>query len=187
MENNTISPARRNTRFLNKLRTRDIDVQACFQCGRCSAGCPIGDFFDLNVMEVVRLASYGEEEKLLNCHTIWLCAACETCATRCPNNIEIAGLMDVLRELAIRKNVPPAEPRIPVFHSCFLNSVSRWGRAYEIGMIGSYKMKTGDFATDVKLGLRMMLKGKLRFLPHSIDATSEVREMFSGKGKEYER
>ena len=98
-----MSPEDRNRKFLNKLEEREVNVQACYQCGRCSAGCPVGEFFDLNVMEVVRLAAYGMEEPLLNCHTIWLCAACETCATRCPNDIEIAGLMDVLREIALRK------------------------------------------------------------------------------------
>jgi len=129
MNNGTISPDNRNKKFLNKLKERDINVQACYQCGRCSAGCPIGEFFDINVMEVVRLAAYGMEENLLNSHTIWLCAACETCATRCPNDIEIAGLMDVLREIALRKGVTPAEPRVPLFHKAFLGSISHWGRA----------------------------------------------------------
>ena len=110
-----------------KLQARDIDVQACYQCGRCSAGCPIGDFFDLNVMEVVRLAAYGQEERLLHSHAIWLCAACETCATRCPNEIEIAGLMDVLRELAIRKGIPPAEPRDSAFPSDHFSAQSAGG------------------------------------------------------------
>jgi len=187
MENSTIAPEQGNARLLDKLRTRGIDVQSCYQCGRCSAGCPIGDFFDLSVMEVVRLAAYGAEDRLLNSHTIWLCAACETCATRCPNEIEIAGLMDVLRELALRKGGKPAEPRVPVFHRCFLGSVNHWGRAYEIGMIGAYKMKTGDFTSDLKLGLSMMLKGKLKLTPQGIDNVSEIREIFSGKGKEYER
>ncbi len=135
MDKTCISPDDRNEKFLRKLKARNIDVQACYQCGRCSSGCPIGDFFDLNVMEVVRLAGYGQEEKLLHSHTIWLCAACETCATRCPNEIEIAGLMDVLRELALRRGIAPAEPRIPLFHQSFLGSIRSWGRAWEIGMI----------------------------------------------------
>ncbi len=120
MDNTYISPDERSEKFLSKLTARDIDVHACYQCGRCSSGCPIGDFFDLNVMEVVRLAAYGQEERLLNSHAIWLCAACETCATRCPNEIEIAGLMDVLRELALRKGITPAEPRILCFINLFL-------------------------------------------------------------------
>jgi heterodisulfide reductase subunit C len=187
MDKNCISPDERSEKFLRKLKTRNIDVQACYQCGRCSSGCPIGDYFDLNVMEVVRLAAYGQEERLLQSHTIWLCAACETCATRCPNEIEIAELMDVLRELALRKGILPAEPRIPLFHKAFLGSVGRWGKAYEIGMIANYKVKSGDLMGDMKLGMSMFLKGKLKLVPHSIEGKSEIREIFSGKGKEYDR
>lgn len=187
MDKDCISPDERSEKFLAKLKQRDLDVQACYQCGRCSAGCPVGDFFDLNVMEVVRLAAYGQEERLLDSHAIWLCAACETCATRCPNEIEIAGLMDVLRELALRKGITPAEPRIPLFHQSFLGSVNRWGKAYEIGMIANYKIKSGDLLGDMKLGLSMFSKGKLKLVPHSIEDKAGIKEIFSGKGKEYDR
>jgi len=187
MDKKTISSDERSEKFLGKLKDRHIDVSSCFQCGRCSSGCPIGEFFDLNVMEVVRLAAYGQEERLLASKTIWLCAACETCATRCPNEIEIAGLMDVLRELALRKGLQPREPKVSDFHNSFLNSIEKWGRAYELGMIANYKIKTGDLFSDVGLGMRMFAKGKLKLIPHSIEGKSEIKKMFSGKGKEYDR
>ncbi len=187
MDNTCISPEERNEKFLGKLKTRNIDVQACFQCGRCSSGCPIGEFFDLNVMEVVRLAAYGQEDRLLQSHSIWLCAACETCATRCPNEIEIAGLMDVLRELALRRGIAPTEPRIPLFHRSFLGSIRSWGRVWEIGMIGDYKVRSGDLTGDMRLGLRMFMKGKLKLAPQAIKGKAEIKEIFSGKGKEYDR
>jgi heterodisulfide reductase subunit C len=187
MQNKNISPAKGNRKFLKKLETRNIDVQTCFQCGRCSSGCPVADFFDLQPMAIVRLASYGMEERLLTSSTIWLCASCDTCATRCPNDIDITGLMDVLRELAIRKGIEPAVPQVPAFHLSFLESIRRWGRTYEIGMIGAYKVRSRDFMGDMKLGLNMMKKGKLNLLPHSIEGKSEIREIFAGKGKEYER
>lgn len=187
MDSDIISPENGNKKFLNKLETMGINVHACYQCGRCSSGCPVSDFFDFSVMEVVRLASYGLEERLLKSKTIWLCAACETCASRCPNDIEIAALMDTLRELADRKGVQPAEPRVPVFHQSFLNSIKQFGRAYEIGMIGEYKLRSRDFMGDMKLGLSMFMKGKLSLFPHSIKGKSEVRKIFSGKGKEYDR
>ena len=54
-------------------------------------------------------------------------------------------------------------------------------------MIANYKVKSGDLAGDMKLGLSMFLKGKLKLVPHSIKGTSEIKEIFSGKGKEYDR
>jgi len=187
MKSSTISPEKGNRKFLEKLKEREVDVQACYQCGRCSAGCPVTEFFDLTTMEVVRLAAYGMEDQLLESNSIWLCAACETCASRCPNDIDIAVLMDVLRELALRKGVKPAEPRVPVFHQSFLDSIKHWGRAYEVGLIAGYKLRSGDFLGDMKLGMKMFGKGKLGLLPHSIKGKAEIKKIFSGKGKEYER
>jgi len=187
MDKSSISPDERNLKFLRKLQVRNVDVHACFQCGRCSSGCPIGDYFDLNVMQTVRLAAYGQEERLLDSETIWLCAACETCATRCPNNIDITALMDVLRELALRKGVEPALSRIPAFHKSFLGSIHRWGRAWEVGMIVNYKVRSGDYIGDMSLGMQMFLKGKLKLIPHSIEGKSDIKDIFSGKGKEYDR
>lgn len=187
MNKSSLSPDERNLKFLRKLQQRNVDVHACYQCGRCSAGCPVGEFFDISVMQAVRLAAYGQEERLLASETIWLCAACETCATRCPNSIDITGLMDVLRELALRKGVKPALPRIPAFHTSFLASINRWGRAWEVGMIAHYKFKSGDYLGDMGLGMQMFLKGKLKLIPHSIEGKSEIKDIFSGKGKEYDR
>ena len=65
MTSDTISPGQESKKLLAKLQTMDIDVQACFQCGRCSAGCPITEFFDLTTMEVVRLAAYGVKDKVV--------------------------------------------------------------------------------------------------------------------------
>lgn len=187
MNSSPITVHEKNAKFLAKLKARKIEVQACYQCGRCSAGCPIGDFFDLKVMEVVRLAAYGQVERLLQSHTVWLCAGCETCATRCPNGIEIAALMDVLRELALRRQTPAAEPRVAQFHQAMVGSIKGWGRVWEVGMIGSYKMASKDFAGDLDLGLAMFLKGKLKPWPHRIKGRQDVAEIFSGKGKEFER
>lgn len=187
MNSTTISPVKGNRKLLRKLEEQKVDVQSCYQCGRCSSGCPVAEFFDIKTMEVVRLAAYGMEEPLLASNTIWLCAACDTCATRCPNDINITRLMDILRELALRKGVVPAQPRIPQFHLSFLESVKRWGRTYEIGMLGAYKIRSGDLMGDMKLGMSMFSKGKLSLFPHSIDGKSDIKEIFEGKGKEYER
>jgi hypothetical protein len=95
--------------------------------------------------------------------------------------------MDVLREVALRKGIKPAEPRVPIFHRSFLDSINHWGRAYEVGLIVGYKIRSGDLTGDMKMGLKMFTQGKLGLMPHSIKGKAEIKKIFSGKGKEYER
>jgi heterodisulfide reductase subunit C len=169
--------------LVDELAARDLPVRACYQCGRCSAGCPIAPFFDLLPMEVVRLAAYGLEEELLGSETIWLCASCETCTTRCPNGIDIAGLMDALRQRALTAGRRPAQQKVAAFHRSFLRSVRRWGRTYEVGMLAAYKARSRDLFGDLGLGWSMFRRGKLHLLPRRIRGRKAVRAMFARKTK----
>lgn len=78
------------------------DLLACYQCGKCAAGCPVAFAMDLLPSQVIRLAQLGQIEELLETQTIWLCAACQTCTTRCPKGVDLARIMEALRELALR-------------------------------------------------------------------------------------
>ena len=64
------------------------------------------------------------------------------------------------------------------FHEAFLDSVRRHGRLFELGMVGRYKLTSRDFFSGAKLGMEMVRKGKLKFLPSGIQAKREIREMF---------
>lgn len=167
--------------LLQELREAGADVTACYQCGRCSAGCPLAEFFDFKPMQVVRMCCYGQEEELLGSRSIWICASCETCTTRCPNGIDIARLMDVLRSRALQGRKKAAEPRVPAFHRAFLNSIRLNGRVHELGMIAEFKLRTRDFLGDAGLGLQMLRRGKLAFLPDRIRGAREVRKLFRKK------
>lgn len=155
----------------------------CYQCKKCSAGCPIADIADLQTSEVVRLIQLGDREKLLSSNRIWLCLSCKTCQARCPNNIDISAVIDVLKQMAGQELIKLDEKNIPEFYNSFLASVNALGRLYEVGMIGLYKYKTGTYTNDLALGMEMLKRGKLKLLPDRVKEIREVRQIFQ-KGRE---
>ncbi len=161
------------------------NLLACYQCGKCSAGCPVAYAMDILPNQVIRMAQFGLREKVLTSNTIWICASCYTCSVRCPNDIDIAKTMDILRHIALRSGVKPAERDIPIFHSVFLDSIKSKGRIHELGLIWQYKAKTRDFMKDVALGWKMFRKGKIKLLPSKFGGGKEIRGIFSRyeKGK----
>jgi heterodisulfide reductase subunit C len=80
------------------------DLLACNQCGKCSAGCPVVAAMDLLPSQVIRMAQLGMED-VLECNTIWICASCLTCVTRCPKGVDLPRLMEALRQIALRQGV----------------------------------------------------------------------------------
>ena len=75
---------------------------ACYQCGKCSAGCPMAAHMDILPNQVIRMAQLGMQQKLLASRTIWTCVSCLTCNSRCPKNIRIAEVIESLRQTALR-------------------------------------------------------------------------------------
>ncbi|MBE9507104.1 MAG: 4Fe-4S dicluster domain-containing protein [Chloroflexi bacterium] len=80
------------------------NLLACNQCGRCSAGCPAVEAMDVLPSQAIRMAQLGMEE-ILESNTIWVCASCLTCVTRCPKGVDLPRLMEALRQIALRKGV----------------------------------------------------------------------------------
>jgi len=154
-------------------------IQACFQCQKCSAGCPIAYAMDILPNQILRRIQYGHRERVLSSKTIWICASCYTCSVRCPNNIDIAKIMDALRNLALRSGVEPGEKDIPVFHSVFLESIKSRGRVHELSLIFRLKSKTKDFLKDAGLGWKMFRRGKIRLLPSRSAGGKEIRQIFN--------
>jgi heterodisulfide reductase subunit C len=151
---------------------------ACFQCHKCSTGCPIGPDMDLLPSQVMRLVQLSAESEVLESQAIWLCASCEACTTRCPQGIDIAGVMDVLRMLAVERKAALPDGRGRQFNRSFLGSVRRHGRVFEAGMLAMYKLRSGDLFTDVGKLPRMIAKGKISFFPRRGGNAKEVREVF---------
>ena len=154
------------------------EVGACFQCHKCSTGCPIGPDMDYLPSQVLRLVHLGADIEVLGSRAIWLCASCEACTTRCPMGIDIAGVMDALRIMAIERRTVLPDARGRQFHRSFLGSVRRHGRVYEVGMMAAYKLRTFDLFSDLDKVPRMLTQGKLSLLPNRSESVEQVREIF---------
>jgi heterodisulfide reductase subunit C2 len=161
-------------------------VSACFQCHKCSTGCPIGPEMDFLPSQVMRLVHLGMEDEALGSQAIWLCASCEACTTRCPQGIDIAAAMDALRIMAIDRKTALHDAHGKQFNRSFLSSVRRHGRVFEMGMMAFYKLRTGDLLSDVDKVPQMLAKGKLSLWPKRSGSAREVRNVFR-RAEEEER
>lgn len=166
-------------------------VSSCYQCKKCSAGCPLTFAMDLLPDRVMRLAILGQTEALLGCRTIWVCAACVTCSTRCPNGIDIAGVMDQLKQEALRQGKAIDQPEVAAFHRFFLDSVRRaGGRLPEMALMRRftlYKLRRrpqiGELWEDAKLGWGLFKRGRLRLSgPPTLKGRDEIKKIFKSTG-----
>ena len=171
--------------FLREVERRSgASVSACFQCHKCSTGCPVGFEMELLTSQLMRLLHLGAEKELLESESIWLCSSCETCTSRCPMDIDIASVMDTLRMMAVERGVAIPDKRSVAFGQAFLNSVSRFGRVFELGAVIDYKLRTLDLFSDVDKALSMVAKGKLAAMPKRSGGAAEVRQVFERSEEE---
>lgn len=170
-------------------KERHIAVTDCYQCAKCSAGCPLTFAMDFLPHEIIRLVGLGQEELVLASNTIWACSACETCTTRCPNDIDIMGVLDYLKERAVSSGRAAPQKNVLAFHKAFLDDIRlSGGRINEPLLLslfmlrsgeGLAKLKTGELKDDVKLGLQMFQKGRLGIKPpKKVQALADLKNLF---------
>lgn len=142
------------------------NVYLCYQCAKCSSGCPVAEFFDWQPNQIMRAVQLGEETIALESDTPWLCAACQTCTTRCPQDLDISGIMDFLTREALARGIEPAIPEVKVFNEAFLREVRIWRRSYELGMMAEMKLRMPEHLwDDLDLYMKMLGKRKVSLLP----------------------
>jgi heterodisulfide reductase subunit C len=83
-------------------------LMRCFQCGTCTSDCPIARFSDTyRPRQIIRMTQLGLKDRVLKSDTLWLCASCFTCTDRCPQDVEVASVIRVLRNLAAEQGCIP--------------------------------------------------------------------------------
>lgn len=181
------------TDLAREIRARSGEnVFLCYQCKKCTAGCPVAAYFDLTPHQVLRACQFGQADLVLHSRTISICAACETCSTRCPQGIDIARIMDELEIMAKEQKIPSKAPSVPMFYKSANHGIDWFGRMWELGLMAELylrqllKWQDGRplldfqqlFKYNIATAIKMLRAGKLKILP------SVARRPRNGRRKE---
>jgi quinone-modifying oxidoreductase subunit QmoC len=159
---------------------RDLDgatLSGCFQCQKCTSGCPVSAGADVKPHEIVRLAQLGARQELLSSRFIWECTSCGTCEARCPQGVDLPSAIDTLRRLS-REGGFVAEPVVATFNDIFLDVVRQLGRAHELALMAAFKLRTRRFTQDVGKLPMMLRKGKFALMPRLTPGRDERLRLF---------
>ncbi len=160
------------------------NVYLCYQCKKCTAGCPVASYFDLKPHVVMRACQFGQRDLVLNSRTIWICAACETCSTRCPQGIDIAKIMDVLEIMAQEQGIRAKARPVPMFYKAANRTIDLFGRMWELGLMAELyarmflarELDVGQVLKyDMPMAIKMLRSGKLKLLPHWVRRPKDGR------------
>jgi len=164
------------------IKRSGVNLNLCWHCKCCSGGCPFSWAMDLFPNHVIRMVQLGLKREALTCSTIWICVGCHTCSVQCPMAIDLAAVMDALREVALEEKVNVPESDILNFHREVLNSIERYGRTHKLEIMLRYKLQKRDWLQDVDVGLKMLAKRKLDLKPSKVADVQRVKQFFKKKG-----
>lgn len=167
-----------------------LKLQDCYQCGKCTAGCPVAGRMDLVPNRILRLLQAGEIDRAVRSPAIWVCVSCQTCSARCPKSCDCAGVMDALRQAAFEQGLAsPEQARTLLFQKAFLRNICRHGRLNELELVGVFK--TTAFLNDLNvpflfkdalLAPRMNARGKLHIKGETVRDRGVVERIFDRCG-----
>ena len=157
------------------------NIRECLQCKKCSNGCPVTALTKIGPSETIRRLQLNTGDELFESDLVWMCVSCETCYTRCPMKIDMAGVMDALRILAVRKKTSGLKGNVHLFNKAFLNTVRLFGRTYDLGMIATYKLGTSSYLQDTDKFPMMLKKRKIALLPSFKADKKYIKRIFKKK------
>jgi heterodisulfide reductase subunit C len=152
------------------------DVRECYQCGNCTAGCPAAFTFDHTPNQIMRMLQVGLVDEVLDSKAVQLCVQCLTCTARCPRNVDIAGIFEDLKTIAVAQ-----ERRVPehvkTFNKAFVSAIGHFGRLPEFYDMATFFVGTMNpkiAMGDAPLAIPMLLKRKMKLVPRRAKGSAEV-------------
>ncbi len=161
-------------------------LASCYQCGKCTAGCPRSERMDAPPTRLIRWLQIGEDARALAAQAIWDCVGCQTCSARCPQGVDCASIMDALRQVAFTHHtVAPAKRRVVAFQQAFLDNIRRNGRLNELELTASFKLRAfrHDHAIqplfqDASLAPQLRKRGKLHLKGERVRDREVIARIF---------
>jgi heterodisulfide reductase subunit C len=134
----------------------------CYQCKKCTAGCPVAGYAGMHPAQIMRAVQLGQYDMIFDDKFIWLCTGCETCTTRCPQGIDIAAIIDELKIIARQEGrIHPDAPSAVMLKRNY-DSFVRWGRMWEVELIARDVLSRPSSAREwLSLGPKMLFKNKV--------------------------
>lgn len=163
-------------------------LNQCIQCGTCTGSCPVSYAMDYSPRQVVALFRAGALEELLRSRTIWVCASCYSCTTRCPADIKITDLLYALKRIAIDRKLYPSKFPVYALSESFVDMVKKYGRNFEVGLLRKYFLKTNPwiFIKQASDALKLIRHQRLSLRPQKIKGIKGLRHMIE-KAEAFDR
>ncbi len=154
-------------------------LSRCLQCGACTGSCPVSYAMDLSPRAMIGLFRAGLIEQILHSRSIWICASCYMCTTRCPQQIKITDLLYALKRVALEKGLYPERFPVYLISKNFVRLVGRYGRNHELLLVALFylRYKPIELLKLLPLGLAMYRKGRLVLMPKRIRGAAAIRRM----------
>ena len=150
-----------------------VNLKDCYQCGKCTAGCPLAESMDLVPREVIRYLQLGAIDVVLEAKTPWICAQCVVCSSRCPQSVDICSVMRAVRLASKHAGKRPL-PEADIFDDEFIANVRAHGVSNEQYLAAAYNVKSGHFAQDMGNATRMLKRGMVGVAMHNTKGRANV-------------
>lgn len=151
-------------------------INRCIQCGTCTGSCPVSYAMDISPRQLIALFRAGEMETIMKSRTIWICASCYACTTRCPSGIKITDIIYALKRTAMEKDRRSNAPQVQLLARLFVENLMSYGRLHEGTLIRRYYTKTGIFRlfSFVPLAMKLHRTKRLAMFPKKIRAYASL-------------
>ncbi|HED38398.1 MAG TPA: hypothetical protein ENI76_09190 [Ignavibacteria bacterium] len=170
------------TAFLNSVHfiPEGDKIKTCLQCGTCTGSCPLAYLMDITPRELIALYRAGDIDSIIKSRTIWVCASCYACQTRCPASIKVTDIIYSLKRIAMNRKV---YPKIPVHYlsDSFIKSIKAFGKLNEPRLMVYFFLKSGFWKafSFLPLGFKMAIKGRLEIKADKIKDIKGLRKIIN--------